>query len=294
MNQETPKKNKKTTIASFGIVTPSKAIMSKAEQTSKPTLTAEEQINVNNYLKNENDNLKAGLAEMRAQLAKLSSYPTQRRDESNIAERIEKSREFKITSAQPPSFDGSVKQKPGAQSSILIETYLYSAEKKARMYGFRFDNEPSQFINHPTYVDWVSGGFTDAAERAWIHEANKPTTWKEFKEWVMENFSSIITAERIVEEFRKLKQTGPCTKYTVSFNEFVSTMQHLQVSLIENDALLVLDYRLGLKLHIRGDPDVRAAKTLKEVQSAALQADESSFNLYKSIANLSGVVCVHT
>jgi hypothetical protein len=155
---------------------------------------------------------------------------------------------FRVPSSQPPAFHGSAKYKPAHLAQQSIDEYLHKAAKVAKIHGFRADGAPALFLEHPTYVQWISTGLTGMALTYWLQlpEATQDNmTWDVYKAWIQRHFTSALTLQDATRTLQALKQRKSASQYSQQFNELVEAIRSKGVNMY--DKYLCILYRDGLK-----------------------------------------------
>ena len=195
-------------------------------------------------------------------------------------------KEFRMTSTPAPEFDGLIRTKAPHEAQAIIDDYLHKSERAAFMNKFRADGQPDLYLNHRTYVDYISMGLKGIALKKWRRMpqgTRDMMTWSAYKHWIRTSFSSPLSFSNAVRTLNNIRQVKSAAAYTERFNELVEAIRANNVILDEK--ILVTTYLDGLKPHLHRQHDLFAIKNLEDLQTAAERLDEYYFNKSKEDRN---------
>ncbi|KAJ3343195.1 hypothetical protein HDU83_005806, partial [Entophlyctis luteolus] len=135
--------------------------------------------------------------------------------------------DFKMPSIRPLEFTGNIKHMPAHQLQNYLDDYLERSLETCRLYNFAPDSLSCTHLGQPTYVQFISSGFTSQARTAWrrVTEIEKEQmNFEDFKKWLFSNFGSTLTLPQAVEAMEELRQNKSAVLYSAAFNDLVSAI----------------------------------------------------------------------
>lgn len=192
---------------------------------------------------------------------------------------------WKVPTVSPPVFDGKARFRPAHEAQGIIDNYLHDVKSKARVFGFRGDNEPERGIGHVTYAQWAALGLTDLARAAWrrIPENERQTlTWTGYSTWIRDEFSSSLTLTQAIKALMILKQKSSAAAYSQQFNELVAAINTSEQGELSQKALCVL-YLNNLKPHLTKEHQLfEIEDDLNRLQREAERLDDITWRIARN------------
>ncbi|KAJ3278090.1 hypothetical protein HDU76_010026, partial [Blyttiomyces sp. JEL0837] len=183
---------------------------------------------------------------------------------------------------KPVDFHADPKSKP-TENQKKIRDFLFTCEERARTAQYRRDpTEKTDYLGHPTYVDFAALGLRGHALDKWqeLTEGERTSmTWNDFRRWLRTTFESPLALSTAIRQFRDCKQRGSVRDYNVEFNKCVDTVKSAGgASFAADDAVLAQYYRDGLKITLQQIPMIQdQSLSLHELQVEADKLDQINY-----------------
>ncbi|TPX67624.1 hypothetical protein CcCBS67573_g07445 [Chytriomyces confervae] len=138
---------------------------------------------------------------------------------------------FRLPAIKPLPFSGVYGNKPALKIQNLIDNYLERSYEFCLLHCLASSTTEISHPDQPTYVQFVTGGLSDAACAAWClfsqHECTH-MTWEDYTKWVMMmmkmKFRSRLSLDQALDALDELHQTTSASAYSAKFNNLVSSI----------------------------------------------------------------------
>ncbi|KAJ3243414.1 hypothetical protein HDU77_010391 [Chytriomyces hyalinus] len=188
-------------------------------------------------------------------------------------------RNFRLPAIKPLPFSGVFGNKPAHEIQNMIDDYLERSYEFCLLHRLAPSTAETSHPDHPTYVQFVTGGLSDAARSSWrLFPQYERThmTWEDYSEWVIMKFGSRLSLDQALDALDALFQTTSAAAYSAKFNNLVSSISVAGAEFSPKH--ICSRYRKNLKDHLKALTDlVKINDNLVLLQQQAEYLDDIAF-----------------
>ncbi|KAJ3240860.1 hypothetical protein HDU77_011060 [Chytriomyces hyalinus] len=187
---------------------------------------------------------------------------------------------FRLPAIKPLPFSGVFGNKPAHKIQNLIDDYLERSYEFCLLHRLAPSTAEISHPDQPTYVQFVTGGLSDAACSSWrLFPQHKRThmTWEDYAEWVIMKFGSRLSLDQALDALDALFQTTSAAAYSAKFNNLVSSISVAGTDFSPKH--ICSRYHKNLKDHLKALTDlVKINDSLVLLQQQARYLDDIAFH----------------